>query len=104
MVQGRSAISNSFFACHAKSLGIPGSGMFCSILPVVQIWLLLTFIYSPSLKFIFQFNSFHSGDGVKKAVNNWLHHQDTPFYYQGLDSLMYRYDKFLNKEGVYMQK
>jgi histone-lysine N-methyltransferase SETMAR len=37
-------------------------------------------------------------------AKNWLRSQDASFFYEGLDKLIYRYDKCLNKLGEYVEK
>ena len=41
---------------------------------------------------------------AQTEAKNWLRSQDVTFFYEGLDKLIYRYDKCLNKLGDYMEK
>jgi phage-related protein len=47
---------------------------------------------------------FHSIEDVQNEVKKWLRAQDAFFFYAGLDKLIYRYDKCLNRLGDYMEK
>ena len=47
---------------------------------------------------------FESNDDVKKSVISWLRQQKTDFYYSGIEKLISRYDKCLNKFGDYVEK
>jgi hypothetical protein len=37
-------------------------------------------------------------------IKKWLRAQDAFFFYEGLNKLMYRYDKCLNRLGDYVEK
>jgi hypothetical protein len=47
---------------------------------------------------------FHSNEDVQNEVKKRLRAQDAFFFYEGLDKLIYSYDKFLNRLGDYVEK
>jgi len=58
----------------------------------------------PQLKKYLRGNHFQSSEDVKDAVHQWIRRQSPSFYYRGLDSLILRYDKCLNRLGDYVEK
>ena len=46
---------------------------------------------------------FHTNEELMDGVNNWLHNLAAPFFDEGLQKLVSRYDKCLNVDGNYMQ-
>jgi len=47
---------------------------------------------------------FHTNEELMDGVNNWLHNLATPFFDEGLQKLVSRYDKCLNVDGNYVEK
>jgi hypothetical protein len=47
---------------------------------------------------------FQTDEDVKQEVKWWLRLQDATFYHQGLDCLIYRCDKFVNRYGDCVEK
>jgi len=47
---------------------------------------------------------FHSNEELMDGVNNWLHTLAAPFFDEGLQKLVSRYDKCLNVDGNYVEK
>jgi transposase len=47
---------------------------------------------------------FNSIEDVQNEVKKWLRAQDEFFFYEGLDNLIFRYDKYLNGLGNYVEK
>jgi hypothetical protein len=45
-----------------------------------------------------------SDDTAKAEVQKWLWEHGVSFYRQGLENVIVRYDKFLNKFGDYVKK
>ena len=58
----------------------------------------------PQLKKSLRGNHFQSSEDVKDAVHQWVRQQSPNFYYRGLDSLILRYDKCLNRLSDYVEK
>jgi hypothetical protein len=47
---------------------------------------------------------FHANEELMNWVKTWLHNLATPFYDEGLQKLVSRYDKCLNVDGNYVEK
>jgi histone-lysine N-methyltransferase SETMAR len=47
---------------------------------------------------------FHTNEELMNGVNNWLHNLVAPFFDEGLQKLVSRYDKCLNVDGNYVEK
>ena len=47
---------------------------------------------------------FHTNEELMVGVNNWLHNLAAPFFDEGLQKLVSRYDKCLNVNGNYVEK
>jgi histone-lysine N-methyltransferase SETMAR len=47
---------------------------------------------------------FHTEVELMDGVNNWLHNLAAPFFDEGLQKLVSRYDKCLNVDGNYVEK
>jgi histone-lysine N-methyltransferase SETMAR len=47
---------------------------------------------------------FHINEELMAGVNNWLHNLAAPFFDEGLQKLVSRYDKCLNMDGNYVEK
>jgi hypothetical protein len=47
---------------------------------------------------------FHTNKELMGGVNNWLHNLAAPFFDEGLQKLMSRYDNCLNVDGNYVEK
>jgi histone-lysine N-methyltransferase SETMAR len=47
---------------------------------------------------------FHTDEDLMDGVNNWLHNLTAPFFDEGLQKLVSRYEKFLNVDGNYVEK
>jgi len=47
---------------------------------------------------------FHTNEDLMDGVNIWLQNLATPFFDEGLQKLMSRYDKCLNVDGNYVEK
>jgi len=47
---------------------------------------------------------FHTNEELMDGVKTWLHNLAAPFYDEGLQKLVPRYDKYLNVDGNYMEK
>jgi hypothetical protein len=47
---------------------------------------------------------FHTNEKLMDGVNNWLHNLAAPFFDEGLQKLVSRYDKCLNVDGNYVEK
>jgi len=47
---------------------------------------------------------FHTNEELMDGVNNWLHNSAVPFFDEGLQKLVSRYDKCLNVDGNYVEK
>ena len=47
---------------------------------------------------------FHTNKELMDGVNNWLHNLAAPFFDEGLQKLVSRYDKCLNVGGNYVEK
>jgi len=47
---------------------------------------------------------FHTNEELTDGVKTWLHNLAAPFYDEGLQKLVERYDKCLNVDGNYMEK
>ena len=47
---------------------------------------------------------FQTDEEVKAAVSNWLRTQSTEFYAKGIDNLISRWNKCVEKEGDYIEK
>jgi hypothetical protein len=45
-----------------------------------------------------------TNEELMDGVNNWLHYLAAPFFDEGLQNLVSRYDKCLNVEGNYVEK
>jgi hypothetical protein len=58
----------------------------------------------PKMKMHLRVQSFHTIEDVQNEVKEWLHAEDAFFSYEGLDKLIYRYDKCLNRLGDYVEK
>jgi transposase len=59
----------------------------------------LDFHLFPKMKKHLRGQRFHSSEDVQNEVKEWLHAQDAFLFYEGLDKLIYRYDKCLNRLG-----
>ena len=46
----------------------------------------------------------HTNEELMDGVNNWLHNLAAPFFDEGLQKLVSRYDKCLNVDGNYVEK
>ncbi|GBN45965.1 Histone-lysine N-methyltransferase SETMAR [Araneus ventricosus] len=49
-------------------------------------------------------NHYNDDERVKTAVTSWLLEQATSFYEEGIQNLVVRYDKCLNKLGSFVEK
>ncbi|GBN35142.1 hypothetical protein AVEN_185117-1 [Araneus ventricosus] len=49
-------------------------------------------------------NHYNDDENVKTAVTSWLSEQETSFYEEGIQNLVVRYDKCLNKLGSFVEK
>jgi hypothetical protein len=47
---------------------------------------------------------FHTNEELMDGVNTWLHNLAVPFFDEGLQKLVLRYDKCLNVDGDYVEK
>jgi hypothetical protein len=47
---------------------------------------------------------FHTNEELMVGVNKWLHNLAAPFFDEGLQKLVSRYDKCLNVDGNYVEK
>ena len=47
---------------------------------------------------------FRNDDEVKEAASEWLCSQPSEFYAEGIDKLIDRWDKCVQKEGDYVEK
>jgi len=47
---------------------------------------------------------FHTNEELMDGVSNWLHNLAVPFFDEGLQKLVSRYDKCLNVDGNYVEK
>jgi len=47
---------------------------------------------------------FHTNEELMDCVNTWLHNLEAPFFNEGLQKLVSRYDKCLNVDGNYVEK
>ena len=47
---------------------------------------------------------FHTNEELMDGVNNWLHNSAAPFFDEGLQKLVSRYNKCLNVDGNYVVK
>jgi transposase len=47
---------------------------------------------------------FHTKEELMDGVNNWLHNLAAPFFDEGLQKLVSRYDNCLNVDGNYVEK
>jgi histone-lysine N-methyltransferase SETMAR len=47
---------------------------------------------------------FHTNEELMAGVNNWLHNLEAPFFDEGPQKLVSRYDKCLNVDGNYVEK
>jgi transposase len=47
---------------------------------------------------------FHTNEELMDGVNNWLHNLGAPFFDEGLQKLVSRYDNCLNVDGNYVEK
>jgi histone-lysine N-methyltransferase SETMAR len=47
---------------------------------------------------------FHTNEELMDGVNNWLHNLAAPFFDEGPQTLVSRYDKCLNVDGNYVEK
>ena len=47
---------------------------------------------------------FHTNEELMDGVNTWLHNLAAPFFDEGLQKLVPRYDKCLNVDGNYVEK
>jgi hypothetical protein len=47
---------------------------------------------------------FHTNEELLDGVNNWLHNLAAPFFEEGLQKLVSRYDKCRNVDGNYVEK
>jgi histone-lysine N-methyltransferase SETMAR len=47
---------------------------------------------------------FHTIEELMDGVNNWLHNLAAPFFDEGLQKLVSRYDKYLNVDANFMEK
>ena len=47
---------------------------------------------------------FHINEELMDGVSNWLHNLVLPFFDEGLQKLVSRYDKRLNVDGNYVEK
>ena len=47
---------------------------------------------------------FHTNEELMEGVNNWLHNLAAPYFDEGLQTLVSRYDKRLNMDGNYVEK
>ena len=47
---------------------------------------------------------FHTNEEHMDCVNTWLHNLAAPFFDEGLQKLVPRYDKCLNVDGNYVEK
>jgi hypothetical protein len=47
---------------------------------------------------------FHTNEELMDGVNNWLHNLVAPFFNEGLQKLMSRYNKCLNVDGNYVKQ
>jgi histone-lysine N-methyltransferase SETMAR len=48
--------------------------------------------------------SFHTNGELMDGVNNWLYNLAAPFFEEGLQKLVSRYEKCLNVDGNYVEK
>jgi histone-lysine N-methyltransferase SETMAR len=46
----------------------------------------------------------HTNEELMDVVNNWLHNLAAPFFDEGLQKLVSRYDKCLNVDGNYVEQ
>jgi hypothetical protein len=46
---------------------------------------------------------FHTNEELMDGVNNWLHILAAPFFEEGLQKLVLRYNKCLNVDGNYVE-
>jgi hypothetical protein len=56
------------------------------------------------MKFWLGTQRFHANEGLMDGVNNWLHNLAVPFFDEGLQKLVLRYDKCLNVDGNCVEK
>ncbi|GBM24462.1 hypothetical protein AVEN_41107-1 [Araneus ventricosus] len=49
-------------------------------------------------------NHYNDDEDVKTAVTSWLSEQAASFYEEGIQNLVVRYDKCLNKLGSFVEK
>jgi hypothetical protein len=47
---------------------------------------------------------FHTNEELMDGVNNWLHNLVAPFFDEGLQNLVLRYDRCLNVDANYVEK
>jgi hypothetical protein len=47
---------------------------------------------------------FHTNEELMDEVNNWLLNLAAPFFEEGLQKLVSRYEKYLNVDGNYVEK
>jgi hypothetical protein len=47
---------------------------------------------------------FHTNEELMDGVNNWLYNLAAPFFDEGLQKLVSRYDKWLNVDDNYVEK
>jgi histone-lysine N-methyltransferase SETMAR len=50
------------------------------------------------------FKRFHTNEELMNGINNWLHNLAAPFFDEGLQKLVPRYEKSLNVNGNYVEK
>jgi histone-lysine N-methyltransferase SETMAR len=56
------------------------------------------------MKVLLATQPFQTNQELMDGVNNWLHNLAAPFFDEGLQKLVSRYDKCLNVDGNYVQK
>jgi hypothetical protein len=47
---------------------------------------------------------FHTNEELMDGLNKWLHNLAAPFFDEGLQKLVSRYNKCLNVDGNYVEK
>jgi transposase len=71
----------------------------------VQIWRYLIFTFLDHLnKEALGERSFRCSEDIKNGLHQWLHAQPKAFYYDGIKQLVGRWEKFVEKQGDYVEK
>ncbi|GBO32132.1 hypothetical protein AVEN_52177-1 [Araneus ventricosus] len=91
---GNPFFGNSVGTRRLPSLNIPGDCVG---------WPSDSFLF-PKLKEFLSGIGFSTGSDVKTAAKNWFNGQGSDFYPAGLNKLVLRSDKFLNRFGDYVEK